>query len=55
MSNKIKGGSGIPLSPPPYGYIKNPNDPYHWLIDEEAAFVVKRIFDMAYSGMGSSE
>lgn len=55
LSNKIKGGSGIPLSPPPYGYIKNPNDPYHWLIDEEAAFVVKRIFDMAYSGMGSSK
>lgn len=53
LSNKIKGGSGIPLSPPPYGYIKDPNDPYHWLIDDEAAFVVKRIFDMAYGGMGS--
>ena len=27
MSNKVKGGSGIPLSPPPYGYIKDPDNP----------------------------
>ena len=53
ISNKIKGGSGIPLSPPPYGYIKDPNDPQHWIIDEEASYVVQRIFDMSYSGMGS--
>ena len=25
--NKLKGNSGVPLSPPPYGYIKNPEDP----------------------------
>ena len=25
--NKMKGNSGVPLSPPPYGYIKNPDDP----------------------------
>ncbi|MCQ4720668.1 recombinase family protein, partial [Flavonifractor plautii] len=24
--NKMKGNAGIPLSPPPYGYIKNPDD-----------------------------
>ena len=27
--NKLKGNSGIPLSPPPYGYMKNPDDPKH--------------------------
>lgn len=53
ISNKIKGGSGIPLSPPPYGYIKAPDNSQRWIIDEEAAFVVKRIFDMSYSGMGT--
>ncbi len=44
ISNKIKGGSGIPLSPPPYGYIKDPNNPQHWIIDEEAANVVRKNF-----------
>ena len=53
ISNKIKGGSGIPLSPPPYGYIKSPDNSQHWIIDEEAAYVVRRIFDMSYSGMGT--
>ena len=53
ISNKIKGDSGIPLSPPPYGYIKDPEDSHRWIIDEEAAYVVRRIFDMSYSGMGT--
>ena len=53
ISNKIKGGSGIPLSPPPYGYIKSPDNSQRWIIDEEAAYVVRRIFDMSYSGMGT--
>ncbi len=53
ISNKIKGDSGIPLSPPPYGYIKDPEDLHRWIIDEEAAYVVRRIFDMSYSGMGT--
>ena len=53
ISNKIKGGSGIPLSPPPYGYIKAPDNSQSWIIDEEAALVVKRIFDMSYNGMGT--
>ena len=53
ISNKIKGGSGIPLSPPPYGYIKDPENSQRWIVDEEAAYVVRRIFDMSYSGMGT--
>lgn len=46
ISNKIKGNSGEPMGLPPYGYIKDPNNPKHWVIDEEAAQVVRRIFDM---------
>ena len=53
ISNKIKGGSGIPLSPPPYGYIKDPENSQRWIVDEEAAYVVRRIFDMSHSGMGT--
>ena len=30
--NKMKGNSGVPLSPPPYGYIKNPDDPRFWAV-----------------------
>ena len=53
--NKMKGTAGIPLSQPPYGYIKNPDDPRFWVIDPEAADVVRRIYDMALEGYGLAE
>ena len=53
--NKMKGNSGVPLSPPPYGYIKNPEDPRFWVIDPEAAAVVRRIYQMALDGYGLAE
>lgn len=53
--NKMKGNSGIPLSPPPYGYIKNPDDPRFWVIDPDAASVVRRIYQMALDGYGLAE
>ena len=53
--NKMKGNAGIPLSPPPYGYIKNPDDPRFWVIDPEAAAVVQRIYQMTLEGSGLAE
>lgn len=53
--NKMKGNAGIPLSQPPYGYIKNPDDPRFWVIDPDAADVVRRIYDMALEGYGLAE
>ena len=53
--NKVKGNAGIPLSQPPYGYIKNPDDSRFWVIDPEAADVVRRIYDMALEGYGLAE
>ena len=50
--NKMKGNAGIPLSPPPYGYIKNPDDPRFWVIDPEAAEVVRCIYRLALEGNG---
>jgi hypothetical protein len=48
-----KGRSGKPTTnSPPYGYIKNPNDKYNWIVDETAAAVVRRIYQMAMDGMG---
>ncbi|MBQ6904184.1 MAG: DUF4368 domain-containing protein [Lachnospiraceae bacterium] len=48
-----KGKSGRPItSNPPYGYIKDPDDKDKWLVDVEAAAVVKRIFQLTVDGNG---
>ena len=38
-----------------YGYRKDPNNKDHWIIDEEAAEVVRRIYRMAIEGKGPYE
>ena len=53
--NKMKGNAGVQLSPPPYGYIKNPDDPRFWVVEPEAAEVVRRIYCMALEGYGLAE
>ena len=54
--NKAKGERGVPLtSNVPYGYRKDPADPKHWIIDPEAAAVVKRIFSMCMEGRGPAQ
>lgn len=54
-SNKIKGNSGIPLGPPPYGYMKDPEDSGKWIVDEEAAAVVRRIVSLRFDGYGPDQ
>ena len=53
--NKMKGNVGVPLSPPPYGYIKTTDDPRFWVVEPEAAEVVRRIYRMALEGYGLAE
>lgn len=55
ISNKIKGSSGEPLSRPPYGYIVNPDDKKTWIIDEDAAKVVRRVYKMYMEDFGLSQ
>ena len=55
ISNKIKGNAGEPMGQPPYGYIKDPNDPKHWIVDDEAAQVVRRIYSMTLEGFGTEQ
>ena len=55
ISNKIKGNAGEPMGQPPYGYIKNPNDPKHWIVDDEAAQVVRRVYSMTLEGFGTEQ
>ena len=53
---KAKGSAGERIAAVPvYGYKKDPNDPKHLIIDEEAAPIVRRIYDMCLSGMGPAQ
>ena len=53
---KAKGQSGKPLTTnPPYGYVKDENGKNHWVIDDEAADVVRRIFKLCIDGYGPSK
>ena len=55
ISNKIKGNAGEPMGQPPYGYIKDPNDPKHWIVDDEVAQVVRRVYSMTLEGFGTEQ
>lgn len=55
ISNKIKGNAGEPMGQPPYGYMKDPDDPKHWIVDEEAAAVVRRVYSMTLDGYGTEQ
>ena len=55
ISNKIKGNAGEPMGQPPYGYIKDPDNPKRWIVDEEAAQVVRRIYRMTLDGYGTEQ
>ena len=61
-SNKIKaskrslGNSGVHLSVQPvYGYRKHPEDKHRWIVDEEAAEVVRLIYKLCIEGNGTTQ
>ena len=56
-SMKQKGESGEYLTTnPPYGYMKDPDNPKkHWIIDDDAAAVVRQIFAWCMEGYGPSQ
>lgn len=50
---QAKGNAGKHVaSSPPYGYMKSPEDKETWIVDEEAAAIVRRIFRMTMEGYG---
>lgn len=50
---KMRGEAGEHIaSNPPYGYIKDPQDKKKWIVDEGAAKVVRRIFNLCIAGKG---
>ena len=52
-AHRIRGNSGEPLGQPPYGYTKSPENKKRWIIEPEAANVVKNIFRMCLEGKGN--
>lgn len=51
-----KGRSGEHLTTiPPYGYIKNPENKKKWVVDEEAAAIVQKIFALCVDGLGPTQ
>ena len=53
---KAKGQSGKPLcTNPPYGYLKDPENKHHWIVDEEAAAIVRKVFDLCVAGYGPTQ
>lgn len=51
-SQRLRGSAGVPLSLPLYGYMKDPDNPKSWVIDEEVAAVVRRIYQLCIDGFG---
>ena len=52
-SQRLRGNAGEPLSPPPYGYRKSPENKKKWVIDLEAADVVRKVFRLCMEGKGN--
>ena len=54
--NRMKAENGKRVSSAvPFGYKKNPDDEDHWLIDEPAAEVVRKIYDLCLAGRGPAQ
>ena len=51
-SHRLRGNAGEPLSQPPYGYLKSPENKKKWVVDAYAADVVRDIFRMCLEGKG---
>ena len=54
VQSKARAGERVTVNPP-YGYLKDSNNPENWIIDPVASEVVKRIFQEAKSGKSLSE
>jgi site-specific DNA recombinase len=55
LSNRVRDNAGEPLGLPPYGYIKDPDNPKRWIVDKEAAAIVRRVYSMTLDGYGTEQ
>ena len=54
-AKRIRGNMGEPLSQPPYGYMKDPQNLKRWIVEHEAASVVREIFRLYLEGYGQDK
>lgn len=52
-SHRLRGNAGEPLSQPPYGYLKSPENKKKWIVDPYAAAIVQDVFRMCLEGKGN--
>ena len=52
-SHRLRGNAGEPLSAPPYGYMKSVENKKKWVIDPDAAEIVRRVFRLCIEGKGN--
>ena len=52
---KVRAQAGEPIGPPPYGYMKDPETPKRWIVDPEAAEVVRRVYALFLEGKGTAQ
>ena len=52
-SHRLRGNAGEPLSQPPYGYLKSPENKKKWIVDPYAAAIVQDVFRMCLEGNGN--
>ena len=38
---------------PPFGYMKDPDDKHNIIIDEKTAWIVRKVYDLALTGLAS--
>lgn len=55
LKSRGMSGKAHTSNSPCYGYVKDPENPDHWVVDEEAAAIVRRIFQMSIDGKGPYE
>lgn len=51
---KVESGKLLTTNPC-YGYLKSPEDKYHWIVDDDAATVVRLIFDLCIKAYGPAQ
>jgi hypothetical protein len=54
-SQRVKSAQGYAIGQPPLGYMRDPDNPKRWVIDEEGAAVVRMIFAMRLQGVSVND
>ena len=54
-AHRVKSSQGYALGQPPFGYMRDPENPKRWVLDSEAADVVRMIYAMRLQGTSTND